>query len=244
MSDTTRHQLQPDLLGPHSQWLPQLPASLYQRALAAAQPIRLAAGQTLFGQGEPARSVYLLAAGQVYLFQLTRAGQQLGFDLVLPIRDLGLIAAVPDATYPLSAQASQPTQLLAWPHATIQQLCAAHPPLALHLMLLAHACSQQLARRTSELATLRVEQRIARVLVQLAVQLPAPPAPALPLVLPVTRQQLAELTPTTPATISRTLGAWATDGLLTAHRTTLALHDLGALHARAGIGPQGPSVYL
>ncbi len=234
MSDAARQPLQPALLGPHSRWLSVLPAPLYQRALAAAQPVQLATGQLLFGQGEPARSIYLLGTGQVYLFQITPEGHQLGFELLLPIRDVGLIAAVPAARYPLTAQATQTTQLLTWTQATLQSLCEAHPPLTLHLLQLAHACNQQLARRTYELATLRVEQRIARALVRLAVQLPARPDPATPLVLPVTRQQLAELTHTTLPTVSRTLRTWAQSNLLTADRTALILHDLALLHAHAG----------
>ena len=237
MSNTARQHLHPAQIAPHSQWLPLLPLPLYARALAAARSISRSRGQTLFRQSEPAQWVYLLGMGQLRLFQISPEGHQIGFDLLLPIRDLGLIAAVPNAEYPLTAQALSTTHLLAWPHLLLHSLCEHYPPLSLHLMRLAHAHSLQLTRQTYELMTLRVEQRIARCILRLAAHIPPPATPTTPLVIPLSRQHLAELTTTTPGTVSRTLSVWTQQGILTAQRTTIALHEMEPLYLLAGMEP-------
>jgi CRP-like cAMP-binding protein len=72
--------------------------------------------------------------------------------------------------------------------------------------------------RIRELATERVERRIARALLRLARQSGKKVSEGVLIDLPLTRQDLAEMSGTTLYTVSRTLSQWESQGLVYASR--------------------------
>jgi CRP-like cAMP-binding protein len=78
--------------------------------------------------------------------------------------------------------------------------------------------------RIRELSTERVERRIARALLRLAHQIGKKVPQGVYLDLPISRQDLAEMTGTTLYTVSRTLSKWETMGLITAGREHIIIH--------------------
>jgi len=77
--------------------------------------------------------------------------------------------------------------------------------------------------RYRELATERVERRLSRMIIRLANQVGKKTSEGVLLDLPLTRQDLAEMSGTTLFTVSRILSQWEAQGLVQAGREKLLI---------------------
>ncbi len=189
----------------------------------AAQPIRLEADQYLFLQEDPAERFYLLTEGKLKLSQVTVEGQQVIMGYSAPGQAVGAAAALALPGYPVSAQAVGPSRALGWSRESAHRLMLAHPQMALNVVqdLAGHVVEYQ--NRLRELATERVERRIARTLLRLARQVGRKTPEGVRIDMPLTRQDLAELAGTTLYTVSRTLSQWESQGLVQSGREQITL---------------------
>lgn len=102
----------------------------------------------------------------------------------------------------------------------------------------------QLQNQYRELATERVERRIARALLRLAAQAGQHEADGVCIDFPISRQDVAELTGTTLYTVSRTLSQWEKQGIVQSGRKRVLIRSLRTLAALAedlSPPPDGPS---
>jgi CRP-like cAMP-binding protein len=83
--------------------------------------------------------------------------------------------------------------------------------------------------RYRELATEKVERRIARTLLRLAAQSGRRVAEGVLIDIPLTRQDIAQMTGTTLFTVSRTLSEWERQGLLSVGRERVVIREPHAL---------------
>jgi CRP-like cAMP-binding protein len=197
-------------------------------AAASGRSWRTAGGEVFFRQGDPAEHFFVLATGHARLSQLTPEGRQVILGMTGPYQEVGIITAIPGATYPIDMQAVQECTAIAWDRAALGTLLEAHPVLALRALRLVSARFVELQDRYRELATERVERRIARALLRLVVQIGRPDGPGVTIAAPLARQDLAELTGTTLFTVSRTLSSWEAAGIISSGRERVTLVD----HAR------------
>ncbi len=171
-----------------------------------------------FQQGDPASALYVLTSGRVRLTQVTPEGHQVILHLVHPGEMFGGIAALGDATYPVSAQAIEDCQALAWDGEQMARLMERTPRLAVNALRLLAGRVQELQDHVRELTTERVERRVARTLLRLARQAGRKVEGGVLIDLPLSRQDLAEMTGTTLFTVSRTLSHWEQQGIVEAGR--------------------------
>jgi CRP-like cAMP-binding protein len=198
---------------------------LYQSATTR----RVATQAFFFHQDEPAHALYMLLEGRVRLTKVADTGQQLIVRMLQPAEAMGVIAALPQAVYPLSAQATTPCTSLSWPHETLNKLLDRYPLLALRALRLVQQRFAELQTQCLELMTERVERRIARALLRLVNQVGKRTAQGVLIDMPLSRQDVAELTGTTLYTVSRTLSRWEQAGIVALGRervTICAPHQL------------------
>lgn len=168
-----------------------------------------------FLQGDPATHAYVLLKGRVKMIQITPSGQQITLRIMTPGQTYGGIAMLnPKAGYPATAQAEEDSTALAWATADLRKLAESIPSLSLNVMSLMHGYISELQERQKALVTDRVEQRIARILLKLVAQSGKDIEEGVLIDLPLTRQDIAEMSGTTLYTVSRTLNEWDRDGLL------------------------------
>lgn len=189
-----------------------------QAALRSARRRQVRREAFFFQQGDPASALYVLTAGRVRLTQVTPEGDQVILHLVHPGEMFGGIAVLGDATYPVSAQALEDCQALAWDGEGMVRLMERTPRLALNALRLLAGRVQELQDRVRELATERVERRVARTLLRLTRQAGRKVEGGVLIDLPLSRQDLAEMTGTTLFTVSRVLSRWEQQGLVEAGR--------------------------
>lgn len=169
---------------------------------------RMEAETYFYHQGDPAATFYVLVDGQVKLSEVTVEGQQILVRFIGPGEAMGIIAALSQAVYPLSAQAVTDCLALAWDGEIVEQLMERYPRIAIDGLRLVSQRWHELEERYRELATERVERRLAQALLRLVRQTGRKVEGGVLIDLPLSRQNLAEMTGTTLFTVSRILSRW------------------------------------
>ncbi|GJQ36607.1 MAG: Crp/Fnr family transcriptional regulator [Anaerolineales bacterium] len=188
-------------------------------------------GGYFFLQGDEATYLYILTGGQVKLTQSNPSGQQVNLRTIYPWQMFGALGAVrtDGATYPASAQALEDSTALAVPSLFMRSMMETRPYLSFELMKLMTSYIQEMQARYRELATEKVEQRVANALIRLAGQSGTKPGKEAGVELFFSRQDLAEMTGTTLYTVSRLLSDWERKGIIKTGREKIIVlkpHDL------------------
>ncbi|NLG98765.1 MAG: Crp/Fnr family transcriptional regulator [Chloroflexi bacterium] len=177
----------------------------------------------LFYQDDPAERVFVLKGGRIKLYQLSDDGQQVLMRVMTPGMMFAAISIVEGATYPVSAEAAEAGQAIYWSQETILSLIERYPRLAMNAIRVLAGHVREFQNRYRELATERVERRLARTVLRLASQTGRKTDEGVLLDLPLTRQDLAEMSGTTLYTVSRILSQWDSQGLVLAGRERLVI---------------------
>ena len=195
-----------------------LPEQARQALAAAAAARDVERREMLFHQGEPAEQMYFVVAGRVKLSQGGADGQEVIMRFIGPGEILAGIALVEGAAYPVSGEVVEAGRLLGWPRRTMTRLAEEHPQIALLTTRVVTARMHELQERFREISTQRVAQRVARALLRLARQAGRRTEEGVVIDLPLSRQDLAEMSGTTLFTVSRILSGWEGDGVVAAGR--------------------------
>ena len=182
-------------------------------------------GEFFFFQGDPARYLYILIAGRAKLMQSSPAGQQVNLRTINEWQLFGALGAVRDGVaYPATAQALESSTALAIESTFLHEMMLTRPYLSFDLMQLMTGYIQEMQSRYRELATEKVERRIARAILRLTAQMGVKNADG-NIELDFTRQDLAEMSGTTLYTVSRVLSEWERRGLVEAGRERVVLSN-------------------
>ncbi len=199
-----------------------------EQAAAAAHKRSIDCDEFFFQQEDPAELVYVLVEGRVRLLQVTPDGQEVIQRYACPVDEFGLVAVLTGETYPVAAQAVEDCVALAWDKPAIQQIMKRYPQVALNAIQILANRTREFQDRLREMATERVERRIARMLLRLARLAGRKTETGVLIDLPLSRQDLAEMTGTTLYTASRILSQWETQGLVRSGREQVfILHPHG-----------------
>jgi CRP-like cAMP-binding protein len=184
-------------------------------------------GEFFFFQGDPAVYFYILIAGHAKLLQSNPAGQQVNLRTINEWQMFGALGAVrPNAVYPASAQALEPSTALAIESSFLHDALQTRPYLNVSLMQLMTGYIMEMQERYRELATERVECRIALTVLRLASQIGERKSEEETLIeLPLSRQDVAEASGTTVFTVSRVLADWERRGLIEAGRERVLIRN-------------------
>lgn len=183
-----------------------------------------------FFQGDTAEYLYVLTNGQVKLMQSNPSGQQVILRTIHPWQMFGALGAVrAEAIYPATAQAMEDSSALAIESGFLHKILETSPKIAFDLMALMTSYIQEMQSRYRELATERVEQRVANALIRLAGQSGVKSRKEAGIELTFSRQDVAEMTGTTVYTISRLISDWERKGYIETGRERITLlkpHEL------------------
>ena len=184
-------------------------------------------GEFFFFQGDPANYLYILVAGRAKLLQTNQVGQQVNLRIINEWQMFGALGAVrEDATYPATAQALEPSTALAIESSFLKEMMKTRPHLNINLMQLMTGYIMEMQERYRELATERVERRIAMTILRLAGQIGRrTEGKEMTVELPLSRQDVAEASGTTIYTVSRVLADWERRGLVEAGRERVLIRN-------------------
>jgi len=189
-------------------------------------------GCYFFHQGEDATTMYIILSGRVKLTQVTQSGDQVIVGYFGAGDGLGIIVALSNTDYPLSAEAVTDCEAICWQREEMNQLMLTYPRLALNGMGMIAQRFVRLQDRYRDIATQRVEQRVARALLRLVRQFGKKVDGGVLIDMPLSRQDLAEMTGTNVYNVSRILSKWEREEWIVSQRQRVILckaHELVVL---------------
>lgn len=191
--------------------------------------MRVEKNARVFGQGDAAHSFFLLLDGTIRVVKLTPNGEQVIARYIPSGELLGLAEPLGLEHYPASAVAAVDCILLAWPNAIWAETIAIHPAFATATYKTVGTRLQEAQERIIEMATERVEQRVATALVNLSARTGRQTEDGILIDFPISRQDISEMTGTTLHTVSRLLSAWETSGYVKSGRRKITVSQTDAL---------------
>jgi CRP/FNR family transcriptional regulator, nitrogen oxide reductase regulator len=203
------------------------------QVILAAHTRAVSRDEFFFHQGDAATSLYVLLDGEARLLQLAPDGNQVLLRLLAAGELFGGIAFLGEATYPVSVQAVRDCTAASWDGETMARLMEHSSRIAFNAMRHMADRIEELQDRLRELATERVERRIASALLRLAQQSGQKTPEGVLITLTLSRQDLAEMTGTTLYTVSRTLSRWEQQGIVEAGRERVLVRSPHGLVAIA-----------
>lgn len=198
------------------------------------QPRRFRAGEALVHLAESPNEIFLIKSGRVKLWCPTEAGAALTLAYLHDGELVGMVAAAQDRPQSVTATAAVETSATSWGAALLRDLIGRDRALARNMAAMLAGRAELLVHRMEEMSLARADQRIARTLARLGAEIGDHDAQH-PIQLAVTQNEIAEMAQTTVPTVSRLVGRWRAEGLLTSGRGAITILKVRELCAHAGM---------
>lgn len=192
--------------------------------MAAASRKKVAGNQRLFQAGEKADRLFLLSAGSVKYYKITKKGEEVLLSWLSPGDIFGLSALfLPPSPYIGTAEAVQDCELYVWQQAILLQLVRDYPQIVKNsLRIVLHYVAVS-ADHLVGLITETAEQRLARTLLHLGDETGSAHSDGVEV--KVTNQHLGALAHVSPFTTSRLLSRWERSGRVRKERGKVFIHS-------------------
>ncbi len=180
-------------------------------------------------EGDPPEALYVVWIGQVKLLRHSEQGRDVVLDVIGPGHMFGEMAVLDGIPYDTTVQCLEDTAVVSIARRDFYDLIQRYPSLS---MAVINELSRRLRGATDlvrSLAVDRVEQRIARVLLKLANATGRPTPEGLTIDIPLTRQDVADMTGTTVESAIRVMSKLRRQGLITTHRGRVVLTNVAEL---------------
>jgi len=189
----------------------------------AGQLRRVKSNVILFHQEDPAEKCYFVLGGKVRLAQLTPGGKQVVVDIISAGRYFGLFVALANMTFPALAETIEESIIYCWDVETVRKLMLQFPQVALNSVELIAKRFARLQERVQKLATERVEQRVAHVLIDVSQFVGEKTEDSPEIEMALSHQDLAEMAGTNIYSVSRVLRKWENDNIVSIGRQRITL---------------------
>lgn len=195
---------------------------------------QLHAGELIFRQGDAATSLILVVRGLVKVWRVAEDGTPITLALLGPGEPIGTLYASREMPNTANVSAHIRTEILLWFLDPLRRIMDRDPVLFSNISSIVARFATRMIDRLEELATAPVEQRVARALIR-SIGLSLPTARIINL--PLSRQDVADMSATTLPSVSRIMARWREDGLIGGHRGHIHLLDPARLRDIAGLPP-------
>lgn len=166
---------------------------------------KLGAGDTLFRQGDPAESMYLVKMGSVKLWKLAEDGRELILDIRKAGDLLGEGILIEEGEYPVGATCLGPTLTCGIDRATFERLVVAHPQVGLAVIRNLSRRIDVLMGKMGAMSEPSLEERLYQVLVNVARQVGTRVPGGWSIAFPLTHEEIGFLVGAHRVSITRAL---------------------------------------
>ncbi len=192
------------------------------------------ASQPVYHTGDSAERLFVVADGKVKLLQHTTGGRDVLLDLLTCGEFFGALTVLGAETYSDTAVAQTSTCVLSIRADAFAEILEAHPNLALKALKIMADRLGDAYQRVSQLSAFTAEKRIAVTLLKLARKFGSQQKDMLLIDVPLSRDDIAEMTGSTPETASRVISQYQSAGILTSGRLWIGVLDLAGLEKEIG----------
>jgi CRP-like cAMP-binding protein len=190
----------------------------------------------IFLEGEAPEALYVVKSGKVKVLRHSPDGKDVVLRMTGPGQLLGSVAVFDGGGYPGTAQAIEDCTMIVISRNDCLTLVTRFPVFALTVINDMGIRLRSSAEQIRSLAVERVEQRIARTLLKLGQTAGADTSEGRVIELPLTRQDVADMTGTTVETAIRVMSKFRREELIFTRRGKVVLVDLDALQDIAELG--------
>jgi CRP/FNR family transcriptional regulator, nitrogen oxide reductase regulator len=190
-------------------------------------------GGTIFAEGDAPHFLVTIASGRVKVVKTVPSGKEIILEIFGPGDPVGAVVAYEGKPYPASAVAIEHVECILVRRSEFFALFEGHPSLARGFLTGMAQRIVELTRRIPEVAGGRVETRFAHLFLKLAERMGQPQHDGRFVPMPLSRQELADLTGTTIETCIRIMSRWGKEGIVTTERDGFLVKDAAALERRA-----------
>ena len=186
-------------------------------------------GEIIWLAGAPSQNIDVVGIGFVKMTRTTPQGHEVAIELLGPGQCFGLMVALEGREYPLSAIAVTNTWYLKTPTKVFVDIYNSNIGLRDHLLRGLAPRLRKAHDMMARMSTGRIEQRIAAVLLILAVSYGDQSKVGTRIAVPLTRQDLAEMSGTTVETAIRVMSKLQKEGIIATDRQMITLLDAASL---------------
>jgi CRP/FNR family transcriptional regulator len=212
----------------------RLSAEDRQRVAGVARLATFAKGETIFAEAEPSAHFYSVASGRVKVVKMLPSGKEVILEVFGAGEPLGAVAVYEGRPFPASAIAMEDTTCILIARGAFFALLEQHPTLVRGILTGLTLRLIELTKRLAELSGGRVEARFARLFLKLSHDVGQQrDGGGRFIALPLSRQELADMTGTTIETCIRIMSRWGKDDIVRTEKEGFTVLDLAALEALA-----------
>lgn len=193
-----------------------------------------AEGAPIQAAGEPATRISIVAAGTVKMARPTPDGQDVLLDFLGAGEHFGSLAALGDRAYREDVTAHTPCCVLYTTSETFDRILRAYPGVALSALEIVASRLRQAQTAVEQLSAYSVEHRVASTLLHLAETRGAPAEAGVLIEIPVSRQDIADMTGAKVETVSRVMSDLKRSGLIESGRRWIAVVNMQGLRKLVG----------
>lgn len=204
-----------------------------QRVASVARVRNYAKGDIVFAEGEPSDFFYSVATGRVKVVKMLPSGKEVILEVFGAGEPLGAVAVYEGRPFPASAITMEDTACILIARGTFFTLLEQHPTLVRGILTGLTLRLIELTKRLAELSGGRVEARFARLFLKLAQDIGRTRPDGAFIGLPLSRQELADMTGTTIETCIRIMSRWGKDEIVRTEKDGFLVIDVAALEALA-----------
>jgi len=183
----------------------------------------------IFLEGEAPEALFIVRTGKVKVLRHSADGKDVVLRVAGPGQMLGSVAVFDGSGYLGTAQAIEDCSLLVAARNDCLVLVGRYPVFALAVIADLGVRLRGSAEQIRSLAVERVEQRIARVLLKLAETAGSDAPEGRVIEMPLTRQDVADMTGTTVETAIRVMSKFRRNGVIRTRRGKVVLVDCKVL---------------
>ncbi len=183
----------------------------------------------VFLEGEAPEALYIIKTGKAKVLRHSTDGKDVVLRVCGPGQMLGTVGTFDGGGYPGTAQIIEECILLVVARNDCLTLVQRYPVFALAVIADLGNRLRSSAEQIRSLAVERVEQRIARVLLKLAETAGSDVPEGRVIEMPLTRQDVADMTGTTVETAIRVMSKFRRNNVIRTRRGKVVLVDLDAL---------------
>lgn len=202
-----------------------LPAADVAHIASGFRQTHVAAGSVIHRAGSPATRLCIVAAGMVKVARPTPEGQDVVIDILSPGEFFGSLAQLGDTVYTEDVTAQTDCCILIATVEEFQSLLERYPPVALATLDFVAARLGAAHETIEQLSAYPVDQRVAATLLKLANRLGRSEGSATLIEMPLSRQDLANMTGAKVETISRVMSEFRRAGIIESGRRWISVLD-------------------
>jgi CRP-like cAMP-binding protein len=211
-----------------------------ERLLPVLRDWRFGRGQSLWVEGDPAESLWVLAEGQLKSHRVSRDGAEviLGFHSSIDVvGDVGLFH--PSGRRQVSVSAMQPSRCLTVARAPLMAFMTEHPVVMQRMLERLSTIAVRAAYSFSGVAFDDIRRRVAGALLALSEEFGEPAADGVRIRLRLSQGSLAALVAASRENVNRALTSLAAHGAVSQRDGQFVVHDRAALERVSVTGTTG-----